>query len=110
MKAENEGQPHEQRRRGCLRNGNPGGDFTKAPRCGAKTRRGTPCQAPALKQSRRCRLHGGQSTGPRTREGLERMRQSKIKHGRYTKEMKAAIQRLKIFRATLARIKKEAPR
>lgn len=63
-----------------------------------------------MKLSRRCMLHGGQSTGPRTREGLERMQQSKIKHGRYTKEMKAAIQRLKIFRATLARLKKDAHR
>lgn len=58
----------------------------------------------------RCRLHGGKSTGPRTREGLERMRQFKIKHGRYTKEMKGAIQYLKIFRATIARLKRYASR
>ncbi len=30
------------------RNGNPAGDFSKAPRCGAKTRRGTECQCPAM--------------------------------------------------------------
>ena len=41
------------------------------PRCGAKTRRGTRCRAPAVwdrgkDQARngRCRLHGGLSTGP----------------------------------------------
>ncbi len=32
--------PHE-KRRGWLRNGNPPGDLSKAPRCEAKTRRGT---------------------------------------------------------------------
>jgi hypothetical protein len=28
-------------------------------RCGAKTRRGTPCQSPAVRGKRRCRMHGG---------------------------------------------------
>ena len=30
-----------------------------APRCGARTRRGTPCEAPAVRGRRRCRMHGG---------------------------------------------------
>ena len=107
MKAENEGQPHEKRPWGCLKNDNPSGDFTKAPRCGARTKRGTTCLAPAMKNGR-CRLHGGKSTGPRTREGLERMRQSKLKHGKFTKEMKSVTQYLKIFKATIARLKKDA--
>jgi hypothetical protein len=34
----------------------------------------------------RCRLHGGKSTGPRTPEGLERMRRAKTKHGKYSEE------------------------
>ena len=38
-------------------------------RCGAKTRRGTPCQRPANKKNGRCRLHGGGSKGPKTAEG-----------------------------------------
>ncbi len=50
----------------------------------------------------RCRLHGGKSTGPRTPEGLERMRQSKLKHGKFTKELKSVTQYLKTFKATLA--------
>ena len=33
----------------------------------------------------RCRLHGGASTGPRTKDGLKRLVESKIKHGRFTK-------------------------
>ena len=44
---ESEQTPHETRR-GWLKNGNPPGDFSKAPRCGAKTRRGTPCQCRAM--------------------------------------------------------------
>lgn len=53
--------------------------------CGARTRRGTACRAPAMKNGR-CRLHGGKSTGPKTPEGLERMRQAKITHGLYSSE------------------------
>jgi len=71
------------KRRGWLKNGNPPGDFTKAPRCGAKTRRGTPCRCPAMVNKRRCRLHGGRSTGPRTWEGIERIQYANTKHGRY---------------------------
>jgi len=41
--------------------------------CGAKTRRGTPCQRRDLwGLNARCRLHGGLSTGPRTAEGKQR--------------------------------------
>ena len=37
-----------------------------APRCGARTRAGTPCQCPAIHGRERCRLHGGRSTGAPT--------------------------------------------
>lgn len=30
-----------------------------SPRCGAKTRSGSPCRSPALKGRTRCRMHGG---------------------------------------------------
>jgi hypothetical protein len=33
-------------------------------RCGAKTRRGTPCQKPALKTNTRCQIHGGRGGAP----------------------------------------------
>lgn len=46
-----------------LKNGNPRGNPQSAPRCGAKTRRGTPCQAPALRGKKRCRMHGGKNPG-----------------------------------------------
>ena len=74
------------KRCGWLKNGNPPGDFSKAPRCGAKTRKGTPCKAPAMPNGR-CRMHGGKSTGPRTPEGLARSRKANWKHGFYSAEM-----------------------
>ncbi|WP_273218248.1 HGGxSTG domain-containing protein [Hyphomicrobium zavarzinii] len=37
-------------------------------RCGARTRTGRPCRAPAWPNGR-CRMHGGLSTGCRTAEG-----------------------------------------
>ena len=75
--------PHD-KRRGVLRNGNPPGDFSKAPRCGAKNRRGTPCQCPAMPNGR-CRLHGGLSTGAKTTAGIEAIRCARTKHGYYSK-------------------------
>jgi hypothetical protein len=33
------------------------------PRCGARTRTGGTCKAPALPEKERCRMHGGLSTG-----------------------------------------------
>src|SRR3546814_19257533 len=34
-----------------------------APRCLARTRRGTACQSPAVKGRKRCRMHGGTNPG-----------------------------------------------
>ena len=60
-------------------------DLRLVPKCGARTRKGTPCKAPAMSNGR-CRLHGGKSTGPRTPEGLERSRKANWKHGMYSAE------------------------
>jgi hypothetical protein len=76
--------PHEQRpevRRGRLRNGNPSGDYMKAPRCGAKNRKGLPCRCPAMRGKQRCRLHGGKSTGAKTAAGVQRIRAAHWKDG-----------------------------
>ena len=81
-------------RTGWLKNGNPPGDPNKAPRCGAKTRRGTPCQSPAM-QNGRCRMHGGASTGPRTPEGLENSRRARWKHGQYSAPARAERKRIR---------------
>ena len=34
-----------------------------AARCGARTRRGTACGCPAMRNRKRCRIHGGLSPG-----------------------------------------------
>ncbi len=57
-----------------------------SPRCGARTRTGMPCRAPAMACGK-CSMHGGASTGPRTAEGLERIRKARTTHGRRTAEM-----------------------
>jgi len=75
-------------RRGRLQNGNRPGDFSNARRCGAKNRRGSPCQCPAMANGR-CRLHGGLSTGPKTAAGIARIRWAVTKHGRYSAAAKA---------------------
>ena len=77
-------------------------------RCEARTRQGTPCQRPAYKHNHRCRLHGGTSTGPRTKEGLARLTASKITHGRFTRakrdEAKRRAQLGREMRAELTEI------
>jgi hypothetical protein len=57
-----------------------------SPRCGARTRPGMPCKAPAMACGK-CRMHGGASTGPRTAEGRERIQKARTTHGRRTAEM-----------------------
>ena len=52
-----------------------------APRCGAKTRRGPPCQSPAANGRKRCRMHGGAA-----RSGAPRGNKNALKHGWYTAE------------------------
>ena len=84
-------------RRGWLKNGNPPGDPSLAPRCGAKTRKGTPCLCPAMRYKKRCRMHGGASTGPRTSEGLSRSKRANWKSGLYSAKAKAAARFLRGF-------------
>jgi hypothetical protein len=54
----------------------------QAPRCGARTRSGTPCRSPAVAGRLRCRMHGGApgSGGPKGQ------RNGNYKHGLYTAE------------------------
>jgi hypothetical protein len=83
--------------RGWLKYGNPPGDPSTARRCGARarTRGNQPCRAPALKGKRRCRMHGGRSTGPRTPEGRERSTRARWTHGSYSAEAERELRRLK---------------
>ena len=55
--------------------------------CGARARTKDyrSCSQPAMANGR-CRLHGGKSTGPKTEEGLRRVKEANTKHGFYSKE------------------------
>ena len=52
-----------------------------APRCGAKTRRGKPCAAPAVSGKKRCRMHGGAPGS-----GAPKGNRNALKDGYYTRE------------------------
>jgi glucans biosynthesis protein len=58
-----------------------------SPRCRAETRAGTPCQAPAARGKRRCRMHGG-ATG----SGAPKGNQNALKHGLSTRESTEQIE------------------
>ncbi len=61
-------------------------NIANAKKCLANTKRNkTPCQAPAMKNGR-CRLHGGKSTGARTKKGLRKLREINYRNGRHTPE------------------------
>jgi hypothetical protein len=53
--------------------------MNQAPRCLARTRRGSPCQSPAMPNGR-CRMHGGPSPGAPSGN------RNALKHGRYKAE------------------------
>lgn len=67
--------------------------------CGARTRSGAPCGSWPIRGRRRCRMHGGRSTGPRTAEGRARIAAANTTHGERTKAARAE-------RASLAKLKK----
>jgi hypothetical protein len=68
--------------------------FRSAPRCLAKTRRGTPCQSPAMPNGR-CRIHGGKSPG------APKGNRNAWKHGMRSAEMMRIRRLLRQMRATL---------
>lgn len=51
------------------------------PFCGAKTRAGGACQAKAVPNKTRCRMHGGMSTGPKTAAGRAAIADSNRRRG-----------------------------
>jgi hypothetical protein len=61
-----------------------------SPRCGARTRKGTPCTAPAVFGKARCRMHGGASGS-----GAPKGYRNALKTGAHTAEMKAFREELR---------------
>lgn len=55
-------------------------------RCGARNRKGNPCQAPAMRGKVRCRLHGGKS-----KAGMDHGRYNHGNHTRQAKEQRRQI-------------------
>jgi hypothetical protein len=93
-------------RGGQLKNGNPSGDLTAIPRCGALTRAGQPCQGPAMSNGR-CRMHGGLSTGPTSPEGLARIVAARTVHGGYGTEMQQFRELVREMREDARRLRNE---
>jgi hypothetical protein len=59
-------------------------------RCQAKAKHsGIQCQLPAMRSKTVCRVHGGRSTGPKTKEGRLRCAEVKTIHGRETRAIRA---------------------
>jgi uncharacterized protein YjcR len=58
----------------------------KSPRCGAKTRAGGGCLAPAVSGKKRCRMHGGAPGS-----GAPRGNRNALKHGLFTREARARV-------------------
>ena len=65
-----------------------------SPRCGARTRNGTPCRSPAMTNGR-CRMHGGRSPGAPT--GNDNAR----KHGLYSADATAERRELAALLRTM---------
>jgi hypothetical protein len=73
-------------------------NLAKARRCGAKTRAGHPCRQAAVRERRRCRMHGGAkgSGGPQGSHN------GNFKYGVYTREAKTTR---RVMRATIREIR-----
>ena len=70
----------------------------ESPRCGARTRSGGACRAPAVRGKARCRMHGGAAGS-----GAPRGNRNALKHGVFTKEARER-------RARLCKLMREANR
>ncbi len=66
--------------------------FLYSPRCGAKTRRGTPCQSPAVQGKKRCRMHGGAPGS-----GAQPDNKNALKHGYFSAEAIAERAEIRSF-------------
>jgi hypothetical protein len=52
-------------------------------------------------------MHGGKSTGPRTPEGLARMRRAKTRHGNYSEENRRLMRYIRELAAKARRTMKD---
>jgi uncharacterized protein YjcR len=73
-----------------IRNTDP---MLASPRCGARTRSGGACRAPAVHGKKRCRMHGGAAGS-----GAPKANRNARKHGLFTRD---AIEERRRMRALL---------
>ena len=66
--------------------------MSASPRCGARTRGGTPCRAPAMHGKARCRMHGG-ALGSGAPWGNQNAR----RHGTFTRDSIAERRQVQIL-------------
>ena len=79
----------------------------KSTKCRGKTRAGVPCAKSPIEGKRRCRLHGGLSTGPKTSAGRAAISASNTKHGRY-KNWREKRAKEKYYLGEIKRVMREA--
>lgn len=68
------------------------GAMQASPRCGARTRDGGTCRAPAVSGKERCRMHGGAR-----RCGAPRGNRNARKHGLFTRAAMAESRQLQLL-------------
>lgn len=71
-------------------------------RCGARTRSGAPCRAPAVSGKARCRMHGGAAGS-----GAPKRNANAVTHGNFTREARAER---KLIRGLVRDLRKYAGR
>ncbi|WP_407166579.1 HGGxSTG domain-containing protein [Bradyrhizobium sp. ORS 111] len=74
------------------------GAMLASPRCGAKTRSGGACRAPAVSGRKRCRMHGGAKGA-----GAPKANRNARKHGLFTGD---AIAERREIRALLGEVRR----
>jgi uncharacterized protein YjcR len=68
------------------------GPMRASRRCGARTRAGGACRAPAVRGKKRCRMHGGAQ-----KSGAPRGNRNARKHGLFTSDAIAERRRIQVL-------------
>ena len=80
---------------------NPG-PMQASRRCGAKTRAGGACRAPAMHGKKRCRMHGGANGS-----GAPKANRNARRHGRFTRDAIAERRRIQALLGEARRLLEE---
>lgn len=78
------------------------GPMLASPRCGAKTRAGGACRAPAVRGKKRCRMHGGAKGS-----GAPRANRNARKHGLFSRTAIAERREIRVLLVEARRLLEE---